>query len=124
MQTPRLQIPPGSRCHNFITVRNDGSQFFDPTRHLIVAPTREVDVADVLEQHRAVDGVHLGAEADFSGTQVLVHVVQRVSHGVHGIDHELDLALLLVGRVLADPLVVCGGNIDSVFGLIQPNLET
>lgn len=69
-------------------------------------PTCEVDVADVLQQNRAVDGVHLGAEAHFAGTQVLVHVVQRVSHGVDGVDHELDLALLLIGRVFADPLVV------------------
>lgn len=71
-----------------------------------MAPTRKVDVADVLEQHRAVNCVHLGAEAHLSGAQVLVHVVQRVRHGVHGIDHELDLPLLFVGRVLADPLVV------------------
>lgn len=79
---------------------------FRPTSVSEVAPTREVDVADVLQQHRAVDGVHLGAEADFAGTQVLVHVVQRVSHGVDRIDHELDLPLLFVGRVLTDPLVV------------------
>lgn len=69
-------------------------------------PTREVDVADVLEQNGAVDGVHLGAEADLARTQVLVHVVQCVSHGVDGVDHELDLPLLFIGRVLADPLVV------------------
>lgn len=37
--------------------------------------TCEVDIADILEQHCAVDGIHLGAEADFSRTQVFVHVM-------------------------------------------------
>lgn len=59
--------------------------------------TREVDVADVLEQHCAVNGVHLGAEADFPRTQVFVHVVQSVSHGINCIDHKLDFSLLFVG---------------------------
>lgn len=59
--------------------------------------TREVDVADVLEQHCAVNGVHLGAEADFTGTQVFVHVVQSVGHGVNRIDHKLDFSFLFIG---------------------------
>lgn len=37
--------------------------------------TCEVDIADVLEQQCAVNGIHLGAEANFSGTEIFVHVV-------------------------------------------------
>lgn len=37
--------------------------------------TCEVDIADVLEQQRAVDAIHLGAEADFSRTEIFVHVM-------------------------------------------------
>lgn len=59
--------------------------------------TCEVDTADVLEQQCAIDGVHLGAEPDLSRTKVFVHVVQSVSHGVHRVDHKLNLPLLLVG---------------------------
>lgn len=37
--------------------------------------TCEVDIADVLEEQCAVDAVHLGAEADFSRTEIFVHVM-------------------------------------------------
>ena len=59
--------------------------------------TCEVDIPDVLEQQRAVDGFHPGAQADLPGTQIFVHVVQSVSHGVNCVDHELNLPLLFVG---------------------------
>lgn len=67
------------------------------TGRLLGSPTCEVDEADVLEQQRAVDGVHLRAKADFSRTEVFVHAVQSVSHGVNGIHHELNLPFLFVG---------------------------
>ncbi len=59
--------------------------------------TCEVDVADVLEQQRAIDSFHLGAEANFPRTEVFVHVVQSMSHGVNCINHKLNLPLLFVG---------------------------
>lgn len=70
------------------------------------APTCEVDVADVLEQQRAVDGLHFRAETNLPGTEVLVHAVQSVSHGVDCVHHELNLPFLLVGRVFPDTFVV------------------
>ena len=62
-----------------------------------VIHTCKVDVTDILEQQSAIDSIHLRAEANFSRTQVFVHVMQRVSHGINGIDHKLDLPLLFIG---------------------------
>lgn len=59
--------------------------------------TCKVDIADVLEQQCAVDGIHLGAEANFSRTEIFVHVMQSMSHGINCINHKLNLPLLLVG---------------------------
>lgn len=61
----------------------------------------------MLEQMGAVDGVHFGAEAHLPRTQLLVHVVQSVSHGVHGVDDKLHLPFLLVVGVLPYPLLIC-----------------
>lgn len=76
------------------------------TRPLSGAPTCEVDVADVLEQQRAVDGVHFRAETNFSRTEVLVHAVQSVSHGVNRVDHELNLPFLFIGRVFPNTFMI------------------
>lgn len=62
---------------------------------------------DVLKEHPSFHRVHLLADTHEAGTQVHVHAVQGVGHGVHGVDHKLDLALLLVLRVSTDPLVTC-----------------
>ena len=59
--------------------------------------TCEVDIADVLEQQCAVDAIHLGAEADFSRAEILVHVMQSMSHGINCVNHKLDLPLLFIG---------------------------
>lgn len=67
------------------------------TREASAEPTCEVDMADVLEQQCAVDGVHFRAETNLSGTEDLVHAVQRVSHGVYGVNHELNLPFLFIG---------------------------
>lgn len=76
------------------------------TRPLSGAPTCEVDVADVLEQQRAVDGFHFRAETNFSRTEVLVHAVQSMSHGVNRVDHKLNLPFLFIGWVFPDTFVV------------------
>lgn len=69
--------------------------------------TVEVHAADVLEQLLASCVLHLGADPRVVGAEVLVHVVQRVCHGVHSIDHKLDLPLLLVVGVFANSLLPC-----------------
>lgn len=54
------------------------------------------------EQLLAVDAVgHARAQARVAVAELAVHVVQRVGHGVHGVHHELHLALLLVAGVAA-----------------------
>lgn len=70
-----------------------------------MALTVEADAADVLEELLAPGQVHVGADAGALRTQVPLHVVEGVGHGVHGVDHELDLALLLVLGVDADALL-------------------
>lgn len=69
--------------------------------------TVEVDGSDVAEQQTSLHGVHAAADPRAAGTQILVHAVQSVGHSVNCIDHKLDLPLLLVGRVAADPLLAC-----------------
>lgn len=69
--------------------------------------TIEVDGSDVVEQHLSLHGVHVVADSGAAGTQILVHVVQSVSHGVDRIDYKLNLSFLLVERVPSDPLVTC-----------------
>lgn len=61
-----------------------------------------------MQQQAALHRVHAAADAVASRTEVLVHTVQSVGHGVDGVNHELDLALLLVARVSTDPLLPCG----------------
>ena len=58
--------------------------------------TIEIDRADVLEEHTSLHGVHLVANAHVAGTQVNVHAVYGVGHGVHCVDHKLHLAFLFV----------------------------
>lgn len=69
--------------------------------------TVEVNAAYVLEQLFASRVLHLGADPRVVGTEVLVHVVERMGHGVHSIDHKLDLPLLLVVGVFANSLLSC-----------------
>lgn len=64
--------------------------------------TVKVDRANVLEEHPSLHRVHLLADTHRAGTQVHVHAVQGVGHGVHSINYKLYLALLLVLRVSAD----------------------
>lgn len=75
--------------------------------------TIEVNAAYVLEQLFASRVLHLGAEPRVVGTEVLVHVVERVCHGVHSIDHELDLPLLLIVGVFANSLLSCTSKTNT-----------
>lgn len=67
--------------------------------------TIEADTADVLEQFLPSSQIHLRADAGVLWTQVSLHVVEGVGHGVHRVDHKLDLTLLLVLGISADTLL-------------------
>lgn len=69
--------------------------------------TIEIDVADVLQQLLAPRLLHLWTDAPVVSTQVLVHVMQGMSHSVDGINHELNLALLLIVGIFPDSLLPC-----------------
>lgn len=58
--------------------------------------TCKVQTADVLQQMSAVDGIHFSAEAHLPRAQLLVHVVQRMSHCIDGVNDKLHLSFLLV----------------------------
>lgn len=85
----------------------------DQNQSVLVSLTVEADAADVLEQLLASGHVHVGADARVLWTQVPLHVVEGVGHGVDGVDHELDLTLLLVLGVDADALLTWGDNRTS-----------
>lgn len=72
--------------------------------------TVEADGADVGQQLLPVDVGHARTQAGVSGTELAVHVVQSVRHGVHGVHHELNLPLLLVGGVTANFLQTWNRN--------------
>lgn len=74
----------------------------------VAALTVEAGVANVLEQRLPLGRLHLQTDAGVIGTQVAVHVVQGVRHGVDGVDDELHLALLLVLGVDPDALLAWG----------------
>lgn len=74
----------------------------DAANQLAAALTVEANSADVSQQLLAIDVGHARAQAGVSGTELAVHVVQSVGHGVHGVHHKLNLSLLLVGGVTTD----------------------
>lgn len=61
----------------------------------------------MLEQMGAVDGIHFSAEAHPPWAQLLMHVVQRVSHYVNSVNDKLHLPFLLVVGVFSYPLLIC-----------------
>lgn len=65
------------------------------------------------QQLLAVDVGHAGAEARVAVAELAVHAVQGVGHGVHGVHHELDLALLLVAGVASNLLQACQGKTEA-----------
>lgn len=80
---------------------------------LKVRLTVEAGIADVLEQSFSFGGLHLQTDARVVGTQVPLHVVQRVGHGVHRIDHKLHLPFLLVLGINPDAFLACGKRTRS-----------
>lgn len=69
--------------------------------------TIKADVSDVSQQLLAIYAAHAGAKAWISQTEVPMHAVQRVGHGVHRVHHKLHLPLLLVSGVPANLLQAC-----------------
>lgn len=77
------------------------------TKQQVATLTIEADSADVSEQLLAVDVGHAGAKAGVAVAKLTVHPVEGVSHGVHGVHHELDFALLLIAGVASHLLQAC-----------------
>lgn len=69
--------------------------------------TIEVDIADVLQQLLASSLLHLWTDTPVVSTEVLVHVVQGVSHGIDGVNHKLNFPLLLIVGIFSNSLLSC-----------------
>lgn len=67
--------------------------------------TIEAGVTNVLQQSLSFSGLHMWTNARMIRTQVLLHVVQSVGHGVHRVNHELHLPFLLIFGVNPDALL-------------------
>lgn len=67
--------------------------------------TIEAGVTNVLQQSLSFSGLHMWTNARMIRTQVLLHVVQSVGHGVHCVDHELHFPFLLIFVVNSDALL-------------------
>lgn len=111
MFVPILQRPPAGSGQSYdveMTVIGSGRC----TAHSVVAATLpaaagrqltvEADAADVAQQLLPSGHLHVGTDARAVGTQVVLHVVEGVGHGINGVDHKLHLTLLLVLGVDAD----------------------
>lgn len=61
----------------------------------------------MLEQVSAIDGIHFSAEAHLPWAELLVHIVQGMSHCIDSVNNKLHLSFLLIGRVLSYPLLIC-----------------
>lgn len=55
----------------------------------------------------SIDRIHFGTEAHLPWAELLVHIVQGVSHRINSIDHKLHLSFLLIVGVLSYPLLIC-----------------
>ena len=69
--------------------------------------TVEIHVADVLQQLLAPRLFHLWTDAPVVSTEVLVHVMQGMSHSVDCVNHELNFPLLLIVGVFSNSLLPC-----------------
>ena len=63
----------------------------------VASLTIEIDGKDVVQQGTSVNGVHLVTHSSVAWTEVHVHVVQGMGHGVDGIDDKLHLSFLFIG---------------------------
>lgn len=100
METPRSPAVDPRLLPGFLTVEADGS--------------------DVAEEGPSLHRIHAAADPGPARTQILLHVVQSVSHGVNRIDHKLDFTLLFVRRAPADPLVTCRDQNHCIMVLPDP----
>lgn len=58
-----------------------------------------------IQQVAAIHGLHVFTQAQVSGAEVSVHVVQPVGHGVDGVDDKAHLAVLNV--IVLQTFVTC-----------------
>lgn len=69
--------------------------------------TIKIDGTDVTQQHSPIHRVHFVTNAHRTWTEVNVHAMECVGHGVHGVNHKLHLPFLLVTGVAAHLLQTC-----------------
>lgn len=69
--------------------------------------TVEVNTADVLQQLLAPCMFHLWADTRIIAAQILVHLMEGMSHGINSIDHKLNSPLLLIVGVFPNSLLSC-----------------
>lgn len=62
----------------------------------------------VIQQLASVDGVHGLAESRLARTNLLVHVVKAVSHGIDGVDDEAHFTILHI--VLVEIFISCANK--------------
>ena len=62
----------------------------------VMAVRLERDVDQVIEEDLAVDGIQGVTHTRFVIAEIPVHVVQRVRHGIDGVNHEAELRVLHV----------------------------
>ncbi|MEQ2181608.1 hypothetical protein GOODEAATRI_013305, partial [Goodea atripinnis] len=67
--------------------------------------TIKVYRVNVLEEHPSFHRVHLLTDTHGARTEVHVHHVQCVGHGIHSVNDKLHLTLLFVLRVPTDSFV-------------------
>lgn len=64
--------------------------------------TIKIDGTDVTQQHSSIHRVHFVTNAHRTWTEVNVHAMECMGHGVHGVNHKLHLPFLLICRIPAD----------------------
>lgn len=72
---------------------------------LSVSLTIKASIADVLEESFSFSGFHLWADRGMIWTQVPVHVMESMGHGIHCVNHKLHLSFLLITGVDPDALL-------------------
>lgn len=69
--------------------------------------TIEVNMADILQQLLAACLLHLWAHSAVVSTQILVHVMKSMGHGIDSINHKLYFTFLLIIGVFSNSLLSC-----------------
>lgn len=73
----------------------------------LIRLTCKVQAADVFEQMSTIDGIHFRTEAHFPQAELLMHIMQGVSHNINSINNKLHLPFLLKVRVFSYPFLIC-----------------